>query len=75
MYTIKNYHSPKNNNRNTLLFLQKSANRIENAMRIIHKHNDIISIKKYILVWTSRLVNILDTKARHAKDDVYITRV
>ena len=75
MYDIKTNYSPRNNKLNNLFFLQKSANRIENAMRIKHKHNDTISITKYILVWILREFNTLDTKARHAKDDVYITKV
>ena len=74
MYAINTNHSPRNNNLNILFFLQKSANRIDNAMRIIHKHKDTISITKYILVCISRQFNTLETNARHAKDDVYITK-
>lgn len=75
MYAINTNYSPRNNKLNNLFFLQKLANRIDNVMIIIHKHNDTISITKYILVWILREFNTLDTKARHAKDDVYITKV
>lgn len=54
MYAINTNYSPRNNKLNNLFFLQKLANRIDNVMIIIHKHNDTISITKYILVWISR---------------------